>query len=90
MLEIVFLFWFGRKLATLAKQKGRSGAWAALGVGMWVGGEAFGLVLGMLLDLGMGTYLTAIACAILGAVVSYGVVNSLSPTELAPDADLSF
>lgn len=90
MLEIVFLFWFGRKLAALARQKGRSGGWAALGVGLWIGGELFGIVIGTLLGLDMGAYLVAIGCAIVGAVVSYGIVNSLSPTEFAPDPDLSF
>ncbi len=89
MLEIVFLSWFGRKLASLAKQKGRSGAWAMLGVGLWVGGEVFGFGLGALLDLGMGAYLIAIGCAIASAFVSYGIVNSLAPTENALDSDLA-
>ncbi len=87
MLDIIFLVWFGRKLASMATMKGRSGAWAMLGVGMWIGGEIFGLVLGMLLELDAGMYLTGIGCAILGAVVSYGIVNSLSPTELALEGD---
>lgn len=85
MLEIIFLIWFGRKLAAIASSKGRSGAWAMLGVGMWIGGEAFGLALGVLLEMDMGMYLTGIGCAIVGAIVSYGIVSSLSPTELAPD-----
>lgn len=90
MLEIIFLVWFGRKLASMATAKGRSGAWALLGVGMWIGGELFGIVLGALLGLDVGMYLTALACAGVGAAVSYGIVSSLSPTELAlqgePDA----
>lgn len=87
MLEIIFLIWFGRKLASMAQAKGRSGAWAMLGVGMWIGGELFGLALGILLDLDVGTYLAALGCALVGAIVSYGIVNSLEPTELAPDVD---
>ena len=87
MLEIIFLIWFGRKLASMAAMKGRSGAWAMLGVGMWIGGEIFGFVVGMLLEMEMGMYLMGIGCAILGAVVSYGIVNSLEPTELALEAD---
>jgi hypothetical protein len=87
MLEIIFLIWFGRKLATMAKEKGRSGAWAMLGVGMWIGGEIFGFVLGMLLEMDAGMYIAGLGCAVLGAVVSYGIVSSLSATEFAPDAD---
>jgi hypothetical protein len=87
MLEILFLFWFGKKLAAMAQEKGRSGAWAALGVALWIGGELFGFVLGLLLELDMGIYLTALGCAIAGAVVAFGIVNALPPTELAPDRD---
>jgi hypothetical protein len=83
MLEIFFLIWFGRKLASMATAKGRSGAWALLGVAMWIGGEVFGVALGFLLELEMGTYLAAIGCAVLGAIVSYGIVSSLEPTPEA-------
>ena len=37
MLEIIFLMRFGRSLSKIAKEKGRSGGWAALGVLFWFG-----------------------------------------------------
>ncbi len=83
MLEIIFLIWFGRKLASIATAKGRAGTWALLGVGMWVGGEIFGFVLGMLLGLDLGGYALALGCAGAGAFVSYGIVSSLEPIESA-------
>src|SRR5687768_9147196 len=83
MLEIIGLIFFGKKLASIATSKGRSGAWALLGVGMWIGGEIFGFVLGALLGMEIGMYLLGIGCAITGAVVAYFIVSSLEPTELA-------
>lgn len=89
MLEIFFLIWFGKKLASTATMKGRAGTWALLGVGMWIGGEIFGFVLGSLLGMDIGSYLLALGCAAAGAAVSYGIVNSLEPTAsaLAFDSD---
>ena len=77
MLEIIFLIWFGRKLATIAKSKGRSGAWAVLGVGLWVGGEVIGFIVGTALNMEMGAYVVGIVSAIVGAVISYVVVSQL-------------
>src|SRR5262245_9872752 len=82
MLEIFFLIWFARKLASTAKGKGRSGGWAALGVGLWVGGELTGFVIGMVLDLDNGAYLTAILTAVVGAIIAWVVVSNLSDQSL--------
>lgn len=88
MLEILFLIWFAKKLATTATEKGRSGAWGLLGVGMWIGGELFGIMVGLLLGLElMGAWGIGIVCAIVGAFVSYGIVNSLAPSEGALELD---
>ena len=83
MLEIFFLIWFGKKLASIATMKGRAGTWALLGVGMWIGGEIFGIALGFMLGLDLGMYVLALGCAAAGAAVSYGIVNSLEPTDSA-------
>lgn len=86
MLELLFLVWFGKRLAAMASDKGRSGWWAALGVAFWVGGEIMGFVVGALLGLDMASYAVALMFAMVGAVVAYFVVNALPRQEmLAPD-----
>ena len=82
MLEILFLVWFVRKLAAMARGKGRSGGWGWLGVLFWVGGEFFGFVAGTAADAGMGAYLLALACAAIGASIAYAIVRSLGPSEM--------
>lgn len=87
MLEIIGMIVFGLKLAAKAREKGRSGVWGLLGVGMWIGGELFGLVLGALLGLELLPMMAiGWACAIAGAVVSYFIVSSLEPTGYALEA----
>jgi hypothetical protein len=81
MLEILFLLRFVRHLSRLAKQKGRSGYWAALGVAFWIGGEVTGLVVGEVADAGAGAYLMALVFAAVGATVAYFIVKSLRPFD---------
>lgn len=91
MCEIIFVIWFGLKLAKMANAKGRSGAWGLLGAGMWFGAEVFGVVLFMvILDMETLGYLAGIGCAIVSAFVSYHIVNSLEPVGWARDDDDSF
>lgn len=86
MLEIILLIAFSKKLSSMAKQKGHSGAWGMLGAGMWIGGEIFGFMVGAVLGLEMmGMYGIAIVCALMGVGVSFGIVNSLEPTALAEE-----
>ena len=88
MIEILVWIGLGRKLMSMAKERGRSGAWGLLGPAMWIGGEIFGFIVGALMGLEMyPSYGIAIVCAILGGVVSYFIVKSLEPTALAADAD---
>ncbi len=87
MLEIFFLRWFVRKLAAIAKAKGRSGGWGGLGAAMWIGGEISGFVIGGILDAGPGGYGIALLLAVLGAVVAYVIVNALASRAPA-DVDL--
>jgi hypothetical protein len=84
MLEILFLVRFVRYLSRLAKQKGRSGGWAGLGVAFWIGGEVTGLVVGEVADAGAGAYLMALVFAALGATVAYFIVKSLRPFSETP------
>ena len=77
MLEIAFLFWFCRKLASIAKGKGRSGSWGALGAILWIGGEISGFVVGTIADAEAGSYLVALLFAALGALVAYVIVSAL-------------
>ncbi len=85
MLEILFLSWFARKLAAIAKGKGRSGRWGGLGVLFWITGEISGFVIGLASDVGEGgAYLLAIVLAGLGALIAYLIVNSIGSSELAP------
>ena len=79
MLEIIILIQFVRSLSRIAKEKGRSSGWAALGVVCWIGGELMGGLIGGLLDLGMGAYVLALVFAVVGAVVAYIVVKALPP-----------
>jgi len=79
MLEIIILIAFSRALAKTAKEKGRSGMWAGLGVVCWIGGELMGGLIGGLLDLGLGAYALAILFAAIGALVAWMVVKALPP-----------
>jgi hypothetical protein len=80
MLEILFLRWFGKVLSQILVTKGRSKGWVALGILFWFGGEVMGFVVGGLLGAGTGgAYGLAILFAIIGALVSWGIVKSLPP-----------
>ena len=84
MLEIVFLIWFCKKLASIARDKNRSGGWGALGGVLWVAGEIGGFVVGVSRAHGdTGTaYLYAILSAVAGAVVAFVIVKSLPEVPL--------
>jgi hypothetical protein len=84
MLEILFLIKFTRHLAKMAREKGRSGGWAGLGVAFWIGGELIGFIVGSLADAGAGAYLVALLFAAFGATAAYFVVKSLGG-QVAPE-----
>ncbi len=77
MLEILYLAWFVRKLAAIAKAKGRSGGWGGLGALFWIGGEITGFIVGEIADVGAGSYLFALVSAAIGAGIAYAIVSSL-------------
>ncbi len=80
VIEILVLIWLVGRLAKIAKAKGLSGAWGALGLAMWIGGQVFGLILGaaIVVDL-IGVYIFALMWAIAGGVASYAIVKRLAP-----------
>lgn len=77
MLEIFLLIFIGKQLSKMAKAKGHSGAWAALGVLGWFGGEIIGFLMGAAMGLDLGAYLTALVGAAMGAAIGFIVVSSL-------------
>ena len=81
MLEILFLVWFCRKLAGMARDKNRSGSWGALGAILWIGGEVGGLAYGFSKPYSSqgSVYGYAILFAVVGAVVAYIIVATLKP-----------
>jgi uncharacterized membrane protein YeaQ/YmgE (transglycosylase-associated protein family) len=85
MIEILCLLWFCRMLASIARDKGRSGAWGALGAVLWIGGEIGGAVVGALQGgQGGGLYLMAILGAAVGATIAYALVAALPPRHPVP------
>ncbi len=80
MLEIIFLVWFCKKLAGMAREKNRPGGWGALGAILWISGEIGGAVLAINSNAeGGGIYGYMIMGALLGAVIAYIIVVSLKP-----------
>lgn len=87
MLEILFLIWFCKKLAGMARAKNRSGSWGALGALGWVGGEVGGLVIGFNAthsDFG-AAYVYALFGAVAGAIVAYAIVATRPKLPDNPD-----
>jgi len=83
MLEIFLLIWAGRKLARIASERGRSGGWAGLGIGLWIAGELIGFVIGAMLGLDLGAYFIAILMAAVGLGIAFLIVSNLSsPYEI--------
>lgn len=81
MLEIFLLIWAGRKLARMAREKGRSGGYAGLGVGLWFTGEILGFIIGTALGLELGAYATALVMAAAGLGLAFLIVSRLQPVS---------
>ena len=86
MLEILLLIWLGRKIATMARERGRSSTgYVLMLVGLWVGGEIAGIIVGSLLVQGRpgefngAAYIFALVGAAAGAIASFLIVKSLAP-----------
>jgi hypothetical protein len=82
MLEIIAVIFIGKKLAELAKSKGRSGWLGVLGPLAWFGGEFCGGCIGALMGLeGLAIYPLALILGGIGAGVVYFGINSLPNAE---------
>jgi hypothetical protein len=89
MVEIIVLIMLAQKIGKIAESKGRKkGRYQFLLVGLWIGGEVFGaLVGGVLMALADGTeesagclaVVLAYGMAIVGAVVAFQIVKNLQP-----------
>ncbi|MCE9571668.1 MAG: complement resistance protein TraT [Deltaproteobacteria bacterium] len=80
MLEILFLSWFWKKLAAMARDKNRAGSWGALGALGWIGGEVSGAVIALNSRAqGGAIYGYMLGFAALGALVAFAIVTMLSP-----------
>ena len=77
MIEILFLIWFGQKIRDIARAKGRSGAWAAVAVAVWLVCEFSGFSMGQGSGLGMGSYVVGLIFAAFGAGIFYVIVDGL-------------
>jgi hypothetical protein len=88
MLDIVIGILLCKRLAAMAREKGRSAGWAALGALFWFGGEVTGAVIGAIAGDGelVGTVLGAFAMASVGAVIAYLIVKSLRSAQLDESA----
>ena len=87
MLEIMFLVYFCKKLAAIARDKNRAGGWGALGAIGWITGEISGAIIGAKAGgvASMALYGYALLGAALGAVVAYVIVIRLVPIPLDTD-----
>jgi len=90
MLEILFLRWFAKHLATIATSRGRSRGWGALGVVLWFVTELTGLFVAIGSGAGEGAaFGLGFGSALISAVASYLIVSNLR--EIDPEnAPLEF
>jgi hypothetical protein len=81
MLEILFLIFLAKKIGKIVEEKGRKpGRYKAMLVAFWFGGEIIGFIIGgAMLGESIGMYLIALIGAGVGAAVSFGIANNLSP-----------
>lgn len=87
MIEVLFLFRFGRSLADICRDKGRSNWWAVMGVGSWIFGELFGFIVGAALGLDGGAYVAGLGCAAACAAIAWFVVKGLDDFRAQPTID---
>lgn len=92
MLEIAILIILGGKIGKIVEKKGRKKiGYQLMLVGLWIGGEIFGAIVGSVLAAvltdgeGPGTLLviaSALGCAITGAVIAFQIAKNLPPLDV--------
>lgn len=86
MLEIIAVYLMAKKIAEMAAEKGRSAVpYVLMLIGLWIGGEVCGAVLGVILSKGrenmLMVYGLALGGAIAGAIITFVVVSALPPVN---------
>jgi hypothetical protein len=91
MLEIVILIILGGKIGKIVEKKGRTKiGYQLMLVGLWVGGEVFGLIVGSVLSAvlgdgeGAGMLLVValgLGCAITGAIIAFQIAKNVPPLD---------
>jgi Na+/phosphate symporter len=91
MCEILFIIYLARKVAKIANDKGRNGfGYGFMLVGLWIGGEIAGALVGVSLvhgqlhnnQAGLAIYACMLAGAAAGAILTFIIVSSLSPIDV--------
>jgi hypothetical protein len=95
MLEIILVFAMSKKIAAMAREKGRSAVgYVFLLIGFWFGGEIAGAVIGVVASLAANpnaepnlavVYILALFGAAAGAIISFVVVGNLPSVDHYPD-----
>lgn len=76
-MDFIAVVVIARKLSLRAQKKGYPGYTAALGVVGWTFGQVVGFAFGAQVGLELGAMLTCYACAVLGALAAFALVNRL-------------
>jgi hypothetical protein len=81
VLEILLLYFMGKKIAETASDRGRPGVlFVILLVGLWFGGELAGFVVGAAInhgEVGLACYGFALLGAMFGAITAFIIVNAM-------------
>jgi hypothetical protein len=88
VLEIIAVVWLVRKNSKIAKDKGHSGfLYGLITVGLWVGFELLGIIVGFMVAAGIGVYFLAIIAAVLGGYISNVVAKGLPDNSVGKTGD---
>jgi ammonia channel protein AmtB len=83
MLEILALYWLGKRVGAITKEKGHDSAiYVIITIMLWFGGEIAGFVFGLILtDSECISYMFALIGAVMGAGIAYFIATNLSPKD---------
>jgi hypothetical protein len=96
MLEILALILLTKEIGKIVEAKGhKSGKFKWMTVGLWLGGEITGMVVGMFLAMLLGgdestqciIYIIALLGAVLGAGTAYLIAKNIQPVQISPSTN---